>query len=725
MSLGEVVRVRTPPTLAFVAAAGLSAALLFSIQPIFGRMLTPRMGGATAVWTTAMLFFQTALLAGYAWAHLLARRLSPRAQGIAHLAVTAAGLLALPVAIPPDWRMDPEAPATLQTLGLLAVCVGAPFFALSANAPLLQSWWAAARGPGGGEPYGLYAASNAGSAAALLGYALLAEPLAGAAATSRAWVWGYVALALLLAVCAQAAASGAPSAPAHRAAPRVPAGRLIGWAATAFLPSSLLLGVTQIATTDYGAFPLLWIAPLALYLLSFTVAFSERLPLSAAALGRRALLVGSGALMVMLLAGSKAATVPALALLFGGFFAVATALHRKLYEDRPPADGLTAFYLALAAGGAAGGAFNALAAPLLFDTLAEAPLALAAAGLALAGRDLRRDRGRGALADLRGGLAWASAAGLCWLAAGWAGATGPLALAFPAAAALALLVSRPGAHAVAALVMTAAATIPPGSETVVRSRSFFGAYRVADDAGSGRRLFLHGTTLHGAQWLAELGGRPTSLGYYHPAGPIGSTLGALPDAARVAVVGLGVGAVACHAKPGQDWTFHEIDPEVARIARDPTLFGYMATCGAGAPVLLGDARITLARTPPGALDALLIDAYSSDAVPLHLMTLEALDLYRSRLAPGGVLLLHLSHRHLDLARMVGRAAAASGLSARLCVRGRADPLAHGETPSVVALLAEDDATVARRAAGPCWRPLPSDGGRVWTDDAASLLDALK
>lgn len=713
-----------PSAALFIAAIGLSAALLFAIQPIYARMLLPLLGGAPAVWTTAMLFFQCALLAGYAYAHLLTRLLSPPWQAVAHGCVTVAAFAALPIAAPVGWRPDPQAGATAQTLAVLAAGVGAPFFALSANAPLLQKWFAASGARGAADPYFLYAASNAGSAAALLSYPLAIEPMIGVSGAALGWSVGYGLLTALLALCARMMVAGPRAA---QATPRGPGagttpglGRLAGWAAIAFVPSSLMLGVTQFVTTDVGAFPMLWIAPLGLYLLSFVTAFSASIRPGRRATAQRALLLGGGCLLLAL-AGPGAARLAwlTLTLMMAGVFAISYALHRRLYEDRPDEAGLTAFYLALSFGGALGGVFNAIIAPALFDSVIEFPLALAVAGVALA-----RWTGAGALIRDMGAAALTVAlfgAGVLAVGAGDA----PLwFIATAAVAALGAVAGRPLAHAAVALTLVALAAKVHDGDAVAQARSFFGVYAVRDRVEADQRLLSHGSTVHGAQRLSERGGRPTPISYYHAEGPIGATLRRAPDDARIGVVGLGAGAVACHGRPGQRWTFFEIDPLVDRIARDPALFDYMPACAGDAPTVLGDARLTLADMPPGGFDLLLIDAYSSDAVPIHLLTVEAIALYMSRLAPDGALLLHLSNRHLDLAPIAARGAAAVGAVAALCRRKAPDRLAPGETASMAAALARDGRALEARIGSGCWTPLPTDGGRPWTDDAASLLDAL-
>lgn len=710
-----------------------SASLLFFVQPMFAKMILPRLGGSPSVWTTAMLFFQTVLLAGYAYAHFLATHLSTRAQIGVHCAVWGAGLLFLPIAIPANWSFDPNTSLSLQALSVFALGVGIPFFALTANAPLLQKWYVRCGGEAARDPYHLYASSNAGSLLALLAYPLIAEPLLGSREISRIWAEVYVVFGAGLGLCGLLAVRGRN--PGGRTGPKVtlPPYRtsklqFAKWAALAFVPSSLMLGTTAIISADLGAFPLVWVIPLAIYLLTFVLAFSARLRPPQAAV-EFCFLVSVIAVTVAL-AGNR---VPYLgligfALLFVVFLCVALLFHMRLYDSRPPEGGLTAFYFAMSIGGALGGLFNSALAPLVFDSPIEAPAVLAVTGLALTG--CWRPARDGYVAAMA--LLLLICTSYVLLRAGIAERNGmPIFVATGSVVIIMLLASRryPLRFAlIASGFLTFGYFMFWNDGVVHRARSYFGIYVVRDEQSSGLRALTHGSTTHGLEFIEDLGGKPRILSYYHPNSPLGQVMqsDSVSSQARIGVVGLGVGALGCYSRPGQQWLFFEIDSLVDDIARDPVLFSYMNECAAATPTIIGDARLSLERAAAESFDILVIDAYSSDAIPVHLMTLEALELYRSRLAPDGILALHISNRFYELAPILGNAAAAMGLDALEQTRLGTDalPIAEGETASQVVLMSRGPGALSAFASDPRWRPLRSDGRPAWTDDHASLLDAM-
>lgn len=726
----------------FAATVFLSASLLFFVQPLFAKMVLPHLGGAPAVWTTAMLFFQSALLAGYAYAHLISTRLSIRRQVAVHAMLWAGGLAFLPLAVPEGWAFEPGAHPALQTLAVLALGIGLPFMALAANAPLMQKWYARTGGPLADDPYHLYAASNAGSLIALLGYPFVAEPLIGTRQLGVHWSAGYLLLGAGLALCAVLAIRGGEVEPERQAAgpaPRPAARRVLLWLGLAFVPSSMMLGVTSIISTDLGAFPLVWVIPLALYLLTFILAFSARLRLPPVVVQAGFMASVPAVIAVLALNHLTGLGWLGFGLLFCALFFVALMFHSRLYETRPPEAALTWFYFAMATGGALGGLFNSLIAPLLFEQMLEAHLVFALAGLALAGRSGAARRVVGGRAAL---LLLVAVAGLTviGIVTGLipAETSGPgIVTAVLAASLIVLGWERPLRFTLTAAILLGAGLAMRADDGIVaRERSFFGAYTVLDhgagdeagDEAGGVRALVSGTTQHGMQFLEDLGKRPRVLSYYHPNAPLGLIFraGAAGPEARVGVVGLGVGALACYAAPGQRWRFYEIDAVVDRIARDPALFDYMDKCGGDAPTVLGDARIQLARETPVPFDVLVIDAFTSDAIPVHLLTVEALELYRSRLAPGGLLALHVSNRYYDLAPLLANAADRLGMHAlqHFATATKDAELAPGQAPSRVVLMAEDPAALARFAGDPAWLPLAGDGGVVWTDDHANILSAL-
>jgi hypothetical protein len=708
----------------FTATVFLSAGLLFFVQPLFAHLALPRIGGAPAVWTTAMLFFQSVLIAGYLYAHLSTRYLRPGAQVALHAAVFALALSMLPLALPAAGAGDASRPAALQTLLLLAGGVGLPFFLLSANAPLVQAWYARSGAAGARDPYFLYAASNLGSLLALLGYPLVAQPLWGTHAIATGWSLGFLLLGAGLLACGMAARAGGGRPDVVRraaVASRPGAARILRWTVLAFVPSSLMLAVTTKIATDFGAIPMVWVVPLALYLLTFVVAFSRR-PVPERVLAPVTIL--SLTALALAFSGLLPSHLPmwAMAGMMAAFFAVALTFHQRLHDDRPDEANLTMFYLVMSCGGALGGLFNSLVAPVAFDRLHEGALTLLVALAVLAAPRARALSGRGPLALAP--CAVAAAAAL--LAPRLSGGVQLAALAGLVGLAVFLALRRllAGAMLAAALALIAASTLP--SPAVMRERSFFGTHVVSDDPATGLRVYGNGTTVHGAQRLSDLGsGRPEPLYYYHRNGPMGQVMASARGVAarHVGVVGLGTGSLACYARAGQAWEFYEIDPVVDRIARDPALFGFMPGCAGDAPTHLGDARLVLAAQERQ-FDLLFIDAFSSDTVPVHLMTHEAMRMYLDRVSEDGIVVYHVSNRYYDLERPLGPSVAMLGAHAvwqDYPGRQHDDP---GDSPSRVVLVARSAEALAGFAS-PSWQPLPADGAAVWTDDHANLLSVLR
>ena len=712
----------------FAATVAFSAFLLFAVQPFFGRLALPRLGGAPAVWNTSLVFFQVALLAGYAYAHLLARRLAPRHQLLVHAAVIAAGGAFLPLALPAGGPGDRSSPA-LWLLGVMAVTIGPPFFALSANAPLLQAWFARASA-GRRDPYPLYAASNAGSFLALIAYPFAIEPLLGLRVQAGAWAFGYAALGLLVLACGLAAARARAPSPEPGASParaEAPGGERFAWLALAALPSSLLLGVTNHITTDIAAIPLFWVVPLAVYLLTFVVAFARSQPPG------RALARGAVPFAVAILAFTAmfaGNSLFHLALHLAAFAVLALAAHTELAARRPAVARLTEFYLYVSAGGAIGGAATALLAPVIFPGVWEYPLAIAAA--CLIGARAAGAAGRASPIAIAVALALvASALGAIHLLLRDPAVTRTTIALVAIALPVGLFILRTH-RAVLALAVAAVLLLAPQTEIlgsrIFQARSFFGVHRVIAASDGRHHLLLHGATMHNAE-LADASVPPEPLGYYLRDGPIGTGLAALAprlSPARIGVVGLGGGALACHAAPGQRWTFYEIDPLVERIARDPALLRSLDACGREASVVIGDGRLLLEREARGAFGLLIVDAFSSDAIPVHLLTREAIRLYLDRLAPNGVLFLHISNRYLRLDRVVIGIAREEGVALRLNAHAVAPAPGSFRGSSLWAALARDDAALAPLDAADGWRePDPTRAVRAWTDDFVDLRGVLR
>ena len=730
---------------------------MFSVQPMFARFVLPLFGGTPAVWNTSMLFFQAALLAGYLYAHVITRRLGVRRSAVLHVGVLLVPLLALPLAVPAEWAPRGGESPVPRLLAALLAGVGLPFFAVATTAPLLQRWLAGTDHPAARDPYFLYRASNLGSVLGLLAYPLVLEPTLRLGEQGAAWGVAYVALVVLVATCAalawhsrgagaasverldtatEEAASEQPRPDPADEATAVTAPRRLRWVALAFVPSSLMLGVTSFATTDLAPVPLLWSLPLALYLLSFILAFApgrgnERRHRVAVL----ALPVVAIALSVALLLEARDPPWLLVPLHFAGFFVAALVCHGELAHDRPAASRLTEFYLWIALGGVLGGAFNALLAPVLFDSLLEYPLALVLACLCLPQRQGRipagpQTRPLDLAVPVLLGASVAAILALASRAGGEAELVGRgFALSLTAGVAL-NFARRPLRFGLSlAAILVAGALLVPGEPTIFQERSFFGVSRVETQPG-GLRVLVNGTTTHGSQFRDDPRRARVPRAYYHPSGPFGQVMAEAPRPAgsgRVAVLGLGTGAMACYARSGEEWTFHEIDRTVERVARDARLFTYLRDCPGRHRVVLGDARLTLARVPDRSLRMVVADVFSSDAIPVHLLTREAVRLYRRKLVPGGLLALHISNRYLDLEPVV----AALARDARLACRAQSEPRplpvrVPGKVPSRWVVMAADARALGRLASDPRWHPCRrARGTEVWTDDFSNLVGAFK
>jgi hypothetical protein len=720
----------------FVATILTGSFLLFLVQPMIARMALPRLGGAPAVWNSAMLVYQGLLLAGYAYAHWLGR-VKPRAQAAIHIGVLVVAALWLPIGLI-AMDLPADAQPAVWVPWLLGLSIGPLFFAVSAQAPLIQRWFSAASG--GGDPYALYAASNVGSFAGLIAYPLLVEPLMATRSQSLLWSGGYVALILLVLVCATRLPRTASADHVAAITPPARPVRVLHWIALALVPSGLMLATSTYITTDIVAMPLLWVLPLGLYLLSFTVAFAANRDL-ADFLTRVApvtILLFGGVIM----GGYSERPFFSAAIALTLLFMISVALHTTLYRLRPAPDRLTGFYLAMSAGGALGGVFAALVAPVVFDWTYEYPLLILAAGLLVPQTFLTHHvRALWTRPGLRRPVA------LCLIVAVLAIMLGlritqPDGVFGEESQGLVFLViavigfatigaRRPYVVALAgALVLFGGyRAIALSAQTGARVRSYFGVYTIRDRPGV--RELDHGTTVHGVQLRGSVARETMPTTYYARGSGIGQAMAALGSiygpTARVGVVGLGTGTLACYARPGQRWRFYEIDPAVVRIARDTGQFSYLRRCLPDPVIRLGDARIALGREAANSLDLLALDAFSSDSVPMHLMTREAFATYGRVLARNGLLLVHISNRFIDLAPVVAAAAREGGWTATQ-MRYRPSKL-EGDRASAsdwIALSRDPGSITALAAHDPGWQPLAGRPGfSAWTDDYSTILPLLK
>ena len=736
-----------PPAWLYGLAVFAAAWLVFWVQPLAVRGVLPVLGGSPAVWNTAMVFFQAALLGGYALAHLLARRAPPAAQLVVLGALWAGIALTAPVGGVRLFGETPEAlPPALWLLGTLAGALGLAFVAASSLTPLVQTWLArAGAGAASADPYFLYSASNAGSAGALVAFPFLLEPFIGL--DRQAWAWSAAALGLapLLFVLGRAAAAGgtgtdtaapalgegerAAAGPAARAdTVRLPVLRILALSA---VPSALLLGITGYLTTDVAAVPLLWIVPLVLYLGTFVHAFARRTLVSQGLLAR--LLAPALIALAVVYLLNRAVFVFGLVHLLV-FVLAALYCHGALARLRPPAADLTRFYLLVSTGGLIGGLLVALVAPLVFAGVYEYPIALALVAALLPAAPVALRRGHYLAAALALG---AVVAGLALLHGGYARGgehyslpvfAGLLALVALGAPLLLILRARPALLAGALLAMFVVPGLVPqgGGEVIARERTFFGVYRIVEDEGL--RSFYHGTTLHGAERHRADGSIESRTTYYGPGTPYAELLAGLarrPDPLVLGIAGLGTGSLACFARPGDEVRIYEIDPAVVRLAREH--FAALDRCAPDARVSVGDARLLLAREET-TLDFLALDAFTSDAIPVHLLTEEAFRSYLRVLAPEGILAVHISNRHLDLEPVVAALAERTGLAARIERYTASDEQlkSRASISSHLVALARDEETLRALDLDAGWVPLgASDRVRVWTDDYTSIVSVLR
>ena len=731
----QAVARRLEPLL-YAATLFVSALLLFSIQPMFAKMVLPKLGGAPAVWSVAMVFFQTVLLAGYAYAYVLNRLLSPRWAAMFHLLLLGITAMMLPIAIAPGWGVPPQDGTTLWLFGLFAVSIGLPFFTLSASAPLLQSWFASSGHKQAGNPYVLYAASNLGSFAALFAYPVIIEPFLTLKTQTAAWSIGFALLAVLLSFVGLLTARALPAAVQAEAVGDVSANvfERMRWIALAAVPSGLVIAVTAYLTTDIAAAPFLWVVPLAIYLLTFVAVFRER-PWITHANVVRFVPFAVAPLAVSLIGGEKVFWLTSIALNLVVFALLTLMCHGELYARRPSPRRLTEFYLCTSFGGVIGGGFAGLLAPQIFNGNYEYPILIALALLCMPG--LVTGGSRKALTEAAPWLVASAALALVWYVTRFQ-PSATLELPFQVLLALlaaAMLFQRQRPMRFFGLVIlsfSVTALWRPGIAPIETARSFFGVHKVAEVNDGRARLLYHGTTIHGAQRLRNDDGTPVSgpllpQTYYYPGGPFAEAIGAVRAARgslnHVAVVGLGTGTLACHSKGNEHWTFFEIDPEVIRIARDPRRFEFLSRCAPESPVIAGDARLTL-EASTDRYDLIVLDAFSSDTIPVHLLTREAVAGYLSKLSPHGVLLLHISNRHLDLTPVVAKVAQSLGLAAFVREdRSAGDLLTTLKADARLVVLTRDAADAGSVAGN--WMPLrPDQSSALWTDDYSNILGIM-
>ena len=723
-------------TALYALALATGALLLFSVQPLVGRLIQPSLGGSPAAWTTVMLFFQGLVVAGYIYAHLSTRYLAPRAQALVHLAVAGLGLLFLPLSWEATSAISDSATPALQLIATLTRFMGWPMLIVAATAPLLQYWFSRLKHEEAADPYFLYAASNAGSLVALLAYPLFIDPQWGLGHQSQLWLAGYLLLIALLAITAAALwmLPGdqrllEPSPPSHS----TDWWRRLRWLALAFVPSTLFLSVTEVITTDIAPSPVLWIPPLAIYTASFIVAFSRRV----SALSRWALHLSPLAILIATALWLLELTDPrglVIALHLVVLSILALAFHGLLAADRPHRQRLTDFYIWLAVGATLGGLFNALVAPLLFNGLWEYLIGLAVAAASLP-RSLLSAVITRRLTLVAGVAVTLWVAIEAWplpMAPGSSLIAGTLVI--MALGAALWLWRRPRKAPIVLALGVGIALIwsaPADDDVLHRDRSFFGVHEVVADRALGVHLLYHGATVHGAQIQGD-DVEELPLTYYGEVGPLGQLFDGLQQRDQrgpIAGVGLGIGTLASYRSSGQSLDFIDIDPTVIDIASEPLWFTHLSRCGDSCRVIRGDGRLRLQEAPKQHYEAIILDAYSSAAVPTHLLTREALATYMRALKPDGILAIHISSPYLDLEPPLTSTAADLGLSTLYQSHRveRDDPLYDIYVESSAWLLvARSDDVLAPWLSDPRWEALnPDPKVDPWSDDHINLMDARR
>jgi hypothetical protein len=729
--------------LVYTAAIFTSALLLFSVQPLFTKMVLPRLGGSPAVWSVAMVFFQSLLLGGYAYAHYLMQIRNRMVPVAVHLVLLVIALLTLPLSIANGWGEPPTSGYAFWLLGLFAVSIGLPFFALAANNPLLQAWFVRTGHPNGPDPYFLYASSNIGSFLALLSYPVLLEPMFTLRTQNLIWTCGYGLLILLIAGCGVLllrspanivveAASDDADAPALSWALRA------RWIFLAAVPSGLLIAVTAHISTDVAAAPLLWVLPLSLYLLTWVLVFQSRPLLPHKWVLMLQPLAISGVIVLLAVGGEQN-----LLLTLGGhllcFFVIAMACHGELARTRPPSRYLTGFYVALSFGGMVGGLFAGLLAPFMFSWIAEYPILLALAALCRPPVGERLPQWSrwywpflAALAVALIAPSYSSGKVFTWMDDHrvWViGAVGVLS----ALLALGLNANRWKIFATVIVALVLIRAYPSDDGRVETVRSFFGVHKIVVTPNGQYHVLMHGTTIHGAEKFrnddtSPVTGRPEAITYYHKDGGIGQAISAIRERKggpiRVAVIGLGAGTLTCASEPGEDWKFFEIDQSMVDTARDPKYFTFIQNCEPDLKPVIGDARLTFAKEPDGIYDLIIVDAYSSDAIPIHLATEEAMEIYKQKLAPQGAVVMHVSNRHLELSSVVVGIADANDLKSWVYSEDSGRDNEYIFSTSVV-VSAREEADVGALASSDKWALTEAeDHQRVWTDDYSNVLGAV-
>jgi hypothetical protein len=715
----------------------LSSFLYFLIQTLAAKALLPIFGGVPSVWNICLIFFQGMLLLGYFYSFLTTRFFSARLQRVIHFSLILCSMIMIPI-LWTDIRPQATIPPALNVLWLLTIKLGIPIFIVSTTAPLVQYWFGQTRDPQAKDPYFLYSASNIGSLFALLGFPLLFEPFVGLQTLSLAWSFIYIAFTLLLLTTAW------QLRPRNSLAPEIIAKshnsitwqRRVQWLLLSFAPSTLLMASTQYITTEIVSTPMLWILPLTLYLLTFIIAFARKPIISHQWMVREQAVF----LIFLLVSLSKDIfTLPSgLLLLFHmvGFFALVMVCLGELVGKRPDKSYLTEFYLWIALGGFLGGIFNGIIAPLIFNGIYEYYIAIC---LCVALRPWPKVNNK---------YQWSSSDFLMSIVIGIVLTVNYFLFTmhysfiisqnkfsyfkfidlFVITAVIIIILAkdqRPFRFSVNLMILFFYAQALPGftqGDLLWQSRNFFGVTKVYKNSADNLHFLMSGTTLHGLEIMSKSIEFNRVESYYQPIQLIANLLTQNKIPLKIGIAGLGVGMLGCQFSKQDAVTFFEIDPVVVKIANMPTMFTYLKNCPPTGGVILGDARLNIANAPPHFFNVIIIDVFSSDAIPMHLVTREALQLYSQKLAPDGLIIFNISNRHIDLVPVLSTAAKQMKLETLLYLSGKLDNQFQAASEWIV--LTKNNKISEKLQ--PIWKKLDTSQARtLWTDDHSNILGILK
>ncbi|MFA5859427.1 MAG: fused MFS/spermidine synthase [Elusimicrobiota bacterium] len=736
----------------------LNSFLMFTLELFYARMILPVFGSTPAVWNTCMMFYQVVLLAGYAFAYWVVKsKLILRVQFGVYAVLFLLSLLFIPISMSPERWVNPDVNPVIVMSVLLLSSIGLPFLLLSTTSTLVQVWFSRTSHKRAGDPYFLYSAGNIGSFTALALYPFVIEPVMRLGQQNIAWSVLYIGMAVLIMfsvwlLSKYSTRSGSVNlteASDKYDGEDTGSTQKLTWFGLAFIPSSLMLGVTAYVSTDISPVPLVWVVPLGLYLLTMAAAFAGKVNINriVSSLAELRLFANNiiswmvpVTVIVLLIVAVKALETLVLWTLVMHlciFFVIALYCHGKLADSRPGTDKLTEFYLIIAAGGAMGGVFNSILGPVLFNSVVEYPLTMVLTFLFIPGK--------------KGGKAYKF---------GWGDIVIPLC--FGIAAYLPLVLNKTVLHGLQridlrvfivallavsilfyyrrvrftlcliSLVLVGSYYPIKTGVLLYQNRSFFGVNKVTDFPSAGYRMLYNGRTIHGAQWVNRGDKDKTPLVYYHPNGPLGRLFYEVNKQqsgknAKVAVVGMGTGSMIAYGTPAQEWVFYEIDPVVIKIAEDKRYFTYLSNAEPEYRVVTGDARLKLVTAKNGEYDIIVIDAFSSDSVPVHLVTREAVKLYFSKLKPAGMVVFHISNRYLDLIKPISGIAAADGYNAYEAV-DYIDDYPEIKYSSNWAMVTRPGNSLAAMIEPGLWKKKVNSlnrNARVWSDDYCNIWSIVK